>query len=95
MSIHLKEFTIHDYKGIHELKLSSLNSINILTGDNNCGKTSVLELLSTVENPQCTDSWILCTRMQNIPSRNRLYYNGFYHDLPCYLCNPFCTDCTF
>ena len=79
MATHLQEFTIHDYKGIHELKLSSLNSINILTGDNNCGKTSVLELLSTVENPQYTDSWILCTRMQNILSRNRLYYNGFYH----------------
>lgn len=82
MAIHIQEFTIHDYRGIHELKLSSLNSINILTGDNNCGKTSVLELLSTVDNPQDTGSWVLCTRMRNTVSRNRLYYNGFYNMFP-------------
>ena len=28
MAIHLQEFLIHDYKGMHELKLNSLNSIN-------------------------------------------------------------------
>lgn len=82
MATYLQEFLIHDYKGIHELKLSSLNSINILTGDNNCGKTSVLEILSTVDNPQNTGSWILCARMQNGFSRNRLYYNGFYNMFP-------------
>lgn len=82
MATHITEFIIHDYKGIHELKLNSLNSINILTGDNNCGKTSVLEILSTVDNPQDIGSWILCSRIHNVLSRNRLYYNGFYHMFP-------------
>lgn len=45
MAQHVRELFIHGYKGIHELKLEQLNSINILTGDNNSGKTSILELL--------------------------------------------------
>ena len=59
MGMHIQEFVIHDYKGLHELKLNDLNSINILTGDNNSGKTSVLELLYTLDNPQNTGSWVL------------------------------------
>ncbi len=82
MSAHLREFFIHDYKGIHELKLDELNNINILTGDNNSGKTSVLEILSTVDNPQNTGSWVLCSRMRHTSIRNRLYYNGFYNMFP-------------
>ena len=49
MAEHIRELFIHDYKGIHELKLQHLNSINILTGDNNSGKTSVLEVLRSEE----------------------------------------------
>ena len=60
MAQHIKELFIHEYKGIHELKLEQLNSINILTGDNNSGKTSILELLSTVERPQREDCWMQC-----------------------------------
>ena len=51
MGRHIQEFTIHAFKGIRELTLGHLNAINILTGDNNSGKTSVLELLSTLDNP--------------------------------------------
>ena len=82
MAKHIQEFTIHDYKGIHELKFNSLNSINILTGDNNCGKTSVLELLYTIDNPQNTGAWILCSRMCNVRTRNRLFFNGFFNMFP-------------
>ena len=77
MAKHIQEFIVHDYKGIHELKFDSLNSINILTGDNNCGKTSVLELLSTMDNPQYTGAWVLCSRMNNVRGRNRLFFNVF------------------
>lgn len=82
MAKHIQEFVIHDYKGIHELKFESLNSINILTGDNNCGKTSVLELLSTMDNPQDTGAWVLCSRMNNVRARNRLFFNGFFNMFP-------------
>ena len=43
MTIHLQEFDIHQFRGIHNLELKDLNHINIITGDNNTGKTSVLE----------------------------------------------------
>ncbi|NBI91171.1 hypothetical protein D3Z45_11495 [Lachnospiraceae bacterium] len=82
MAKHIQEFIVHDYKGIHELKFDSLNSINILTGDNNCGKTSVLELLSTMDNPQYTGAWVLCSRMNNVRGRNRLFFNGFFNMFP-------------
>lgn len=82
MAIHLQEVEIHQYRGLCELKLEALNSINILTGDNNCGKTSVLEILSTVDNPQDTGSWVLCSRMRNVAARNRLFFNGFYDMFP-------------
>lgn len=82
MAKHIQNFTIHDYKGIHELKLNDLNSINILTGDNNSGKTSVLEILSTVDNPQNLRTWALCSRVNNVRARSRLYFNGFYNIFP-------------
>ena len=43
MAIHLQEFDIYQFRGIHNLELKDLNHINIITGDNNTGKTSVLE----------------------------------------------------
>lgn len=82
MAKHIQDFLIHDYKGIHDLTLKSLNHINILTGDNNSGKTSVLELLSTVKNPQNKFSWVLCSRMTNARIRNRAFFNAFYNMFP-------------
>lgn len=78
----VKDFTIHAYKGIHDLNLNHLNLINILTGDNNSGKTSVLELLSTLENPQNTDAWMLCSRVGLVRGRGRSFFNGFYNMFP-------------
>lgn len=82
MEKHIQEFTIHAYKGIHDLKIDHLNLINIFTGDNNSGKTSVLELLSTLDNPQDTGAWVLCARTDSLRTRNRLYFKGFYNMFP-------------
>lgn len=45
---HIDDFRIEAYRGIKDLHLQDLNDINILTGNNNSGKTSVLELLSSL-----------------------------------------------
>ncbi|MCD8020990.1 MAG: AAA family ATPase, partial [Clostridiales bacterium] len=82
MKKHIKEFTIHAYKGIQNLKLDQLNYINILTGDNNSGKTSVLELLSTLEHPQNLKTWISCSRVDSIRFGTRYYFNGIYNMFP-------------
>lgn len=82
MEKYLQQFSIHEYKGMRDLTLDNLNFINILTGDNNSGKTSVLELLSSIDNPQNTGAWLLCSRTDSLRSRNRLYFNGFYNMFP-------------
>ena len=87
MRHHIQDFTVHDYKGIHELSLTGLGSINILTGNNNSGKTSLLELLSTTLRPQSIRSWLAGMRMTN--SRYTRYYNNtsffeaLYNMFPC------------
>ena len=51
MAIHIKDFSIGSFKGIKDLSLKDLNHINIITGNNNKGKTSILELLYTINYP--------------------------------------------
>ena len=57
MARHIRQVDIKAYRGIHDLELKNLNSINILTGNNNCGKTSVLELLSGLRDPYSILAW--------------------------------------
>lgn len=39
----IKELRIEKYRGISNLKIEGLKQVNLIVGDNNCGKTSVLE----------------------------------------------------
>lgn len=57
MAVYLQDFHISSYRGIKGLSLSGLNHINILTGDNNSGKTTILELISTIDDPANVESW--------------------------------------
>jgi AAA15 family ATPase/GTPase len=43
---HIDEFTIHSFRGLRDIKLEGAAQINLLVGDNNSGKTSILEALS-------------------------------------------------
>jgi AAA15 family ATPase/GTPase len=51
MARYIKELNIGAFRGIQNLKLNDLGDINILVGDNNSGKTSVLEAVKIMENP--------------------------------------------
>lgn len=82
MAIHIKDFDIQEYRGIKNLTLKNLNSINILTGNNNSGKTSILEILSTVDNPQDVGTWVLPSRSTNIRIRRSTFFNGFFSMFP-------------
>ena len=42
---YLKKLYIDRYRGIKNLKVEELKSVNLVVGDNNCGKTSVLEAM--------------------------------------------------
>ena len=41
----IERLAVECFRGIRNLKIDKLNHMNILVGDNNCGKTSVLEAL--------------------------------------------------
>ena len=58
MAIHIKDLTVGTYRGLKELSLSGFNHVNIFTGDNNVGKTSVLELLQSAAGIKSTVSFI-------------------------------------
>ena len=40
---YLRRLQIDRYRGIKALKIDELKNVNLVVGDNNCGKTSVLE----------------------------------------------------
>lgn len=82
MAIHVKSFKIQSYRGIQNLALENLNSINVLTGNNNSGKTSILELLSTIDNPQDIGAWVLPSRSYNSRIRSSSFFNGFCSMFP-------------
>lgn len=74
MSDFISKVYIESFRGIKALELNNLLPINILTGDNNSGKTSVLEILNSLKN--CGDFrwWRSLTRNDFRIST----YEGFY-----------------
>lgn len=65
---YIKKITINSYRGINSLELNNLSQINIITGDNNCGKTSVLEVLESFRQPDDILMWNTLTRRDVLSS---------------------------
>ncbi len=86
---HIEDFKIIYYRGIRDLELQGLNEINILTGNNNSGKTSVLELISSLRSPSSLSTWIKMCRL----TRNGSYYKGIVNLFPANLKNLFIQYC--
>lgn len=47
----ISKFIIDSFRGINNLTVDQLNDVNLIVGDNNCGKTSVLEALLLLRAP--------------------------------------------
>lgn len=77
----IKKIDIKSFRGIRNLQLEELMPINILTGDNNCGKTSVLEILESYSEPYNFATWDNLVRKDNkqIVLYGLSYYEGFYN----------------
>ena len=56
--IHISSLQIETYRGIQNLQLNDFSLVNIFTGDNNTGKTSVLEILRTLSSPLSLSTWL-------------------------------------
>lgn len=48
---HIESLQIETYRGIKDLHVENLGSVNVFVGDNNSGKTSVLEAIELMCNP--------------------------------------------
>lgn len=64
---YIRQLKISTYRGISNLELNDLGAVNILLGDNNCGKTSVLEVIKSLQFPGDVRTWRnIAYRSQNI-----------------------------
>ncbi|MCI7537226.1 MAG: AAA family ATPase, partial [Fusicatenibacter saccharivorans] len=79
MADYIQNLTIESFRGIHDLELKNLQPVNILTGDNNCGKTSVLEVIRSFTNPTDFRVWRAIIRKNFVASGTDIsYFEGFY-----------------
>lgn len=49
---HITDLTIWNFRGFEDLQLSGLQAVNLIVGENNSGKTSFLEAIGAVLQPQ-------------------------------------------
>jgi AAA domain, putative AbiEii toxin, Type IV TA system len=54
---HIKDFTVHRFRGLRDLKIENLGQINLFVGNNNSGKTSALEAFSVFSDPLYWRKW--------------------------------------
>jgi len=65
MAIHIESMTIGHFRGIHHLIVENLSHVNIIAGDNNSGKTSVLEAMLLLRNPNDVTNILRLARMRD------------------------------
>jgi len=70
MAVHLENLNIESFRGIFDLVLEDLNHVNIIVGDNNSGKTSVLEALMFLRNPRDFNNILRITRIREMNVRH-------------------------
>ncbi|MBD5155552.1 MAG: AAA family ATPase [Oscillibacter sp.] len=86
MAIYIQNLHIHTFRGIRDLTAEHLNHINLIVGDNNCGKTSVLEALLMLRDPTDFSNILRVARLRD--QDNSLFtgkastYENFYNLFP-------------
>lgn len=63
---HLDSLTIGAFRGLRDLRLEGLGSVNVLVGDNNSGKSSVLEALALFARPFDDKTWLASASLREI-----------------------------
>lgn len=86
MAIYIQNLYIHTFRGIRGLSAEHLNHINLIVGDNNCGKTSVLEALLMLRDPADFSNILRVARLRD--QDNSLFtgkasaFENFYNLFP-------------
>ncbi|GAC1447377.1 MAG: AAA family ATPase [Ktedonobacteraceae bacterium] len=68
---HIKDFTIERFRGLRDLKMENLGQINLFVGNNNSGKTSVLEAASLFCDPLNSRRWYDIGSQRELPNTPR------------------------
>jgi AAA15 family ATPase/GTPase len=73
-----ESFQIKGYRGIETMELTELGQVNIFVGNNNSGKTSILEAISILCDPLNSLQWLSISKRK---SRGNVLYLGSDSDL--------------
>ena len=65
----LDSFTVNHFRGLRDLRLETLGSVNLLVGLNNSGKTSLLEALAIYCDPSNIRVWLNIARLRDQESK--------------------------
>jgi len=86
MAVHIRNLNIESFRGIRGLALDNLNHVNIIAGDNNSGKTSVLEALMFLRSPWDFNNILRIARIRDensiYPFSNASLYENFINFFP-------------
>lgn len=74
---YIEYLNIRRFRGIKELELLDLGEVNILVGENNSGKTSILEAIGIMENPSELGTIIRIGRKREIFNNQSSSYTIF------------------
>lgn len=65
---HLSDFSIQRFRGLRDLQIPKLGQVNLFVGNNNSGKTSVLEAISIFCDPLNWRKWYDVGSQRELPS---------------------------
>jgi len=82
MGRHISEIGINSYRSIKNFHLDDLADINIFVGENNCGKTSLLEAIQILNRPDDIGNIIMVTRQRDsvrttFAKYTQVYFSSF------------------
>lgn len=63
---HIKYLNIKSFRGLKNVNLDNLKTLNLFVGENNTGKTSILEIIDFLENPGIIGNYIRVSRSREI-----------------------------
>jgi len=66
MSVFIEQLKVNSFRGIRDLEIDSVNHVNIIAGNNNCGKTSVLEAMMLLRSPFDLTNLLRISRIRHI-----------------------------
>ncbi len=58
------DYHINRFRGLRDVSLKDCRVVNLLVGENNCGKNSILETMVLVCEPFSPDQWRLATQVR-------------------------------